>query len=142
MYDEKRQYIEVPILSRMDFDKKASRVEQVRNRDTVHHGDRACVAQRDLNDPGPFRAIVPRHSETGRTYGVAGVLYHPENDPRAFERAPQEPMDRNGRRFLRRYEDDCSHGNRVDTWPPRDEDGDDLARYEVRHRQVRKSVKK
>lgn len=142
-YDDKRDWVEVPIVNRMDFGRRMARADQVALQDAqLHHRDRARVAKRDLNDPGPFRAIVPVHEDTGRSYGVTGVVYHPEDNPRRLERAAREPMDRQGRQFLRRYEDDCSHGNRVDTWPPRDEDGDELARYESRYKQVRKSIKK
>jgi hypothetical protein len=141
-HDEHRQFSEVPIATRMNFDKPSASVKKVQGRETVHYGDRARVARSELNDPGPYRAIVPIDERTGRTYGVAGVVYHPEGRPNAFHRAPVVPMDRQGRQALHRYEDDGARGYRVDTWPPRDEDGDDLGSYEARHKQVRKSKSK
>ncbi|KAH8171284.1 hypothetical protein LIA77_08051 [Sarocladium implicatum] len=136
--DNYRDLVELPIASRMDFTKKGATLKRVQNRENVHPKDRARVARSDLNDPGPFRAVVPTHRLTGRTYGVAGVMYHPEGNPRAFRRAPVEPLDRHGRQAWHRYQDDAAYNHRVDTWPPRDESADDLQGYETRHRQVRR----
>ena len=100
------------------------------------------MVRSELNDPGPFRAIVPVERSTGRSYGVAGVLYHPEGHSEAFGRALAEPLDRSGRQALHRFQDDSAYTHRVDTWPPRDENSQDIEAYETRYAQVRKPRKR
>ena len=131
---------EVPINSRMNLDKKTAGFKAVMERENkpVHHNDRARVVRNELNDPGPFRGVVAVERETATNYGVQGVIYHPQGDTKRFERAPMEPLSREGRQYLRRFKDD-DDPHRVTTWPPRDEDGDDLAMYEARHQKVRAS---
>jgi hypothetical protein len=66
-------------------------------------------------------------------------MYHPQNDTQGMRRAAVEPLDREGRQYLRRFDDDAADPMRVTTWPPRDEDGDELALYEDRYQKVKKS---
>ncbi|KAM0197407.1 hypothetical protein ACHAPI_004867 [Fusarium lateritium] len=127
---------EVPVGSRMQFGKAAASANTV-NR-PVQHNDRGRVARREPNDPGAFRGVVAVDQNTSRSYGVAGVIYHPEGEYRRFDRAAVEPLSREGRQYLRRYADDAADSQRVCTWPPRDEDAADLEMYEDRYKKVRK----
>ncbi|KPM38484.1 hypothetical protein AK830_g8084 [Neonectria ditissima] len=126
---------EIPVSSRMDFERQPARLRQVAAREHLHRNDRGRATRAELNDPGAFRGIVPTDLATGRTQGVTAVLYHPEGNARDFERARVEPLDREGRQYMRRFEDDSTSSNRVTTWPPRDEDASDLVTYENRHQQ-------
>ncbi|KAJ4137300.1 hypothetical protein NW768_002883 [Fusarium equiseti] len=129
---------EVPVNSRMNLDKKATpyRTVQKRENEPLHHNDRARVVRNELNDPGPLRGVVAVERKTETNYGVQGVIYHPQGDTKRFERAPMEPLSREGRQYLRRFNDD-DDPHRVTTWPPRDEDSEDLAMYEARYKKVR-----
>ena len=127
---------EVPIATRHDMARRTAGLNQVNA--TINRNDRDRPIRQPLNDPGPFRGIVPVDQQTGQVYPLAGVNYHPEDNPRGFNRAPLEPMDREGRQFMNRYNDDAANPCRVTTWPPRDEDGDDLSTYEERYHQDRR----
>ncbi|KAK7424334.1 hypothetical protein QQX98_000602 [Neonectria punicea] len=130
---------EIPVNTRMDLERRPANLQRVQQRQRpIHPNDRARVTRTELNDPGPFRGVVPTDLATGRAQGPTAVLYHPDGNPRAFERARVEPLDREGRQYIRRFEDDSTSANRVTTWPPRDEDADDLVTYENRHQQVRR----
>lgn len=141
--EQNLQLVEVPIASRMNLDKRRANLTRVKNRDgPIHPNDRARLVRTELNDPGPFRAVLPVDSTTGHTDGVAGVMYHPEGNPQAFYRAPMEPLDRDGRQALHRWQDDGAYTHRVDTWPPRDENSQDLRDYEARYVRERKPKKR
>lgn len=133
-----RTLYEVPLAARFDMDRRGATLRQINNAENVHPNDRARVAQSSLNDPGPFRGVVPFDRTKGRAGPAIGVIYHPQDRPAGYSRAPVEPMDRNGRQSSRRYMDNNARVHRVVTWPPRDEDGANLATYEERHEQVRK----
>ncbi|GKU06625.1 hypothetical protein FLAG1_10825 [Fusarium langsethiae] len=124
--EEVRLY-EVPINSRMNMDKKTTPFMK----EPPHRNDRARVMRKEPNDPGAFRGVAAVERPSGRNYGVAGVIYHPEGNTKGFERAPMEPLNREGRQYLRRFADDDGD-HRVTTWPPRDEDAEDLTLYEGR----------
>ncbi|OBS26296.1 hypothetical protein FPOA_00236 [Fusarium poae] len=126
---------EVPLNSRMNLDKKSMPVLP------PHFNDRARVERKEPNTPGAFRGVATVDKHTGRNYGISGVMYHPEGDINGFERAPMEPLSREGRQFLRRFADD-EGDHRVTTWPPRDEDANDLASYEERFKLERKTKNK
>ncbi|KAF9768117.1 hypothetical protein IL306_014632 [Fusarium sp. DS 682] len=132
---------EVPINCRMDLNKKSAGWLKVKRREErpIAPRDRARVAQNELNTPGPFRGVVAVDRATGQSHGVAGVMYHPQGDMSTFQRAQLEPLNREGRQYLRRFEDDAADPHRVTTWPPRDEDSEDLTAYEKRYQQVRKT---
>ncbi|RGP77605.1 hypothetical protein FLONG3_4296 [Fusarium longipes] len=136
---QNRRFFEAPINSRVDLSRKPCNAEKVDKRMNPHPNDRARVARTEVNDPGAFRGVVTADPKNGRVYGVAGVIYHPEGNTQGMRRAPMEPLDREGRQYLRRYQDDAADPMRVTTWPPRDEDGDELAMYEGRYQKVRKS---
>ncbi|KAH6885439.1 hypothetical protein B0T10DRAFT_95638 [Thelonectria olida] len=133
---DNRKLFEVPVNTRADLATPAAPLRAMQRQQGVHHNDRGRVVRGELNDPGPFRAIVPAYRETDQKFGATGVLYHPEDNPRGFERATVEPMDREGRQYMRRFEDD--NARRTSTWPPRDEDADDLITYENRYEKVRR----
>jgi hypothetical protein len=135
---ENRAFYEGPVSSRIDLDRKACTEAQARHRVNPHPNDRARVARTELNDPGAFRGVITADRTTEHVYGVAGVIYHPEGNASMLRRAPVEPLDREGRQFLRRFDDDAADPHRVTTWPPRDEDGSELAMYESRYVQERK----
>jgi hypothetical protein len=63
------------------------------------------------NDPGPIRAVA---DQNGR---VVGAMYHPEGNPRGYERARLAPLDRQGRVEAARSEDNRISGRT--TWPER-----------------------
>ncbi|KAF5020724.1 hypothetical protein F66182_7226 [Fusarium sp. NRRL 66182] len=139
---DKTPLYEVPVGSRMDMSKKSASVKQVNYRENINRNERARVVQKELNDPGFLRGVVALNSDTGESCGVAGVMYHPEGNTCGFERAPLQPLDREGRQYLRRFADDSADPHRVTTWPPRDEDGGELAEYEDRYRQVRRPAQR
>ncbi|KAF4498903.1 hypothetical protein FAGAP_4916 [Fusarium agapanthi] len=116
---DNRQFYEVPINSRINLAKPP--------------------AKNELNDPGVFRGVVTGNRATGENFGLVGVTYHPEDRPRALRRAPMEPLDREGRQFLRRFDGDAADPHRVTTWPPRDEDASELQAHEERYKQVRRT---
>ncbi|KAH6890276.1 hypothetical protein B0T10DRAFT_315074 [Thelonectria olida] len=162
---ENRKFSEIPVNTRMDLTRPAATAQQVINRDQRDEpNDRARKAQNPLNDPGPFRGIVTVNNHTGQKYGVTGVTYHPEGDHQGVARARVEPLDREGRKALHRAEDEMNRmvrredeerrrrregGGRIEegegantrrtgTWPPRDQDADDLTTYENRYQQERR----
>ncbi|KAL2756340.1 hypothetical protein ACRALDRAFT_1076422 [Sodiomyces alcalophilus JCM 7366] len=122
---------EIPVGTRHDMDKRSANLEKVKAAADVHRNDRGRVAARPLNDPGPFRAVVPANRDTRKEYPMTGVIYHPEGSATAHARAPLEPLGRDGRQLTHRHQDQVAR--RVETWPPRDQDGDDLASREARH---------
>ncbi|KAM5349004.1 hypothetical protein ACJ41O_008827 [Fusarium nematophilum] len=133
-----RTFYEVPVNSRIELPKRPARLQVIERRErNVHPNDRARIVDTRVNDPGVFRGIVKADPNTGEPRGLAGVIYHPEGNPRGFDRAPMEPLDRDGRQCLRRCAED-GLGHRVTTWPPRDEDASDLTTYEDRYAQVRR----
>ncbi|KAG4293703.1 hypothetical protein FPRO06_00288 [Fusarium proliferatum] len=102
------------------------------------YNDRSRVVKNELNNPGAIRGVVTGNHTTGENFGLVGVTYHPEDRPRALRREPIEPLDREGRQFLRRFDDDAADPHPVTTWPPRDEDASELQAYEERYKQVRR----
>lgn len=72
---------------------------------TLHHNDRARTMMAPLNDPGPFRAIARVDAKLERVGAVAGLVYHPLEDARGFNRAPVEPMSPRERLAARRFND-------------------------------------
>ncbi|EWG36117.1 hypothetical protein FVEG_00269 [Fusarium verticillioides 7600] len=123
----------------MNLEKRPATFKQVQRREhEMRPMDRKDAVRKEFNDPGVFRGVITGNVETGPVYGVQGVIYHPEQNPRGFRRSPIEPLDREGRQFLRLFEDDAADHNRVTTWHPRDEDASDLQEYEERYKQVRK----
>ncbi|KAK4098145.1 hypothetical protein N658DRAFT_561294 [Parathielavia hyrcaniae] len=64
------------------------------------------------NDPGPIRTVVDKD---GR---LVGAMYHPKGNAAGYERAPLEPLDRDGRGELARHNDLEARGGRA-TWPKR-----------------------
>lgn len=130
---------EVPVNARYDLSRPAARHHQIELAERqAHHNDRARIIQNPLNDPGVYRAIVPAERNTGRVHDAVGVVYHPSGNPTALHRAGLEPLSREGRQFIRRYQDDSANVRHVTTWPPRDEDARDLTTYENRYQQVRR----
>jgi hypothetical protein len=113
-----------------------ARMEQIEN---LRNRTARDIMANPPNDPGPFRGIVPalrgRGADPNGRRPPIGVIYHPKGELRRFERARMEPLDGEGRRLLRRHEDDLAVRalGRTGTWPPRDEEGADLATHEVRH---------
>lgn len=132
---------EAPVNCRMDLNKKAAPFMKVKRREErpTDPRDRGRVVQNELNTPGPFRGVVAVDKNTGQSRGVAGVMYHPQGNISAFQRAQMEPLDREGRQYIRRFVDDAADPHRVTTWPPRDEDSEDLTTYENRYKQVRRT---
>ncbi|QGI76736.1 hypothetical protein CEK25_001642 [Fusarium fujikuroi] len=131
--EENSPFYEMPVNTRMNLEKRPASVQRSKD------AELEILFENELNDPGVFRGVITGNVETGQVYGVQGVIYHPEQNPRGFRRSPIEPLDREGRQFLRRFEDDAADPNRVTTWPPRDEDASDLQAYEDRYKQVRKT---
>lgn len=128
---------EAPVNSRAVLETRVISAARAAAREKPDPNERKRIAQSEVNDPGAFRGVITAHPETQRIYGVAGVIYHPEGDTSGMRRAAVEPLDRAGRQYLRRFDDDAADPMRVTTWPPRDEDGSDLAMYEGRYQQVR-----
>jgi hypothetical protein len=52
-----------------------------------------------------------------KSHQVVGAMYHPEGNPRGYERARLAPLDGKGRGEIARYEDQQSTGRT--TWPRR-----------------------
>lgn len=122
---------EVPIMKPFKTDQRPATKKQVEV--TPGRKDRRRLVEQPPNDPGPIRAVVPVNRAEKKVYPMAGVTYHPEDNARGLVRAPMEPMTREGRQVMNRYNDDTASNYRVATWPPRDESGNDLTRYEERY---------
>ncbi|KAH7256282.1 hypothetical protein BKA59DRAFT_521601 [Fusarium tricinctum] len=135
---DRKELYEVPVNSRLDLSKKPAKASSIKLQERCHPNDRGRVVCNPVNDPGTYRGVVVADCDTGRNYGVAGVVYHPEGSTRRLDRAPIEPLDREGRQYLRRFADDSADPSRVTTWPPRDEDAQDLETYEDRYKKVRR----
>ncbi|KAF5001633.1 hypothetical protein FGRMN_939 [Fusarium graminum] len=133
-----RRLYEVPVNSRVDLSKKPVKVRKIVAPENVSPNDRGRFARTEQNDPGAFRGVVATNKDTHHNYGLVGLTYHPEGNVRALARAPVEPLDRDGRQYLRRFADDSADPHRVTTWPPRDEDAADLEKYEERYKKVRR----
>ncbi|KAN0083919.1 hypothetical protein V8E54_003007 [Elaphomyces granulatus] len=80
---------------------------------------------RQLNDPGPVRAVVDVRSR-GQ---VVGAMAHPNGNPRGFNRAYIGAMDAQGRRDMRQYQHrhqpnprvrDMKPSSPTVSWLPRD----------------------
>lgn len=131
---------EIPVTMDNHYDpgKKTFALKTAKNRETVKPGDRRRVVSKPVNDPGPYRCVGRVDESSNRFRPQQGLIYHPTDDPQGFKRAVLEPRDRDGNRTYNRYVDDHDNLNRVSTWPPRDQDGDNLAEHKRRYRQVRK----
>ncbi len=68
------------------------------------------------NDPGPIRAVVNANGH------VIGAMYHPEGNPRGYERARLAPLDKQGRGELARFNDSEGTLTGRTTWPQRGPD--------------------
>ncbi|CAG9950613.1 unnamed protein product [Clonostachys rosea f. rosea IK726] len=134
-----RPLYEAPATYDDDFDisKKPTPSNKMKTARNPHRNDRARVLGNPPNDPGPYR-VVGIHEEEGGGPSGLGVMYHPEGDRRGFVRSPLEPMSREGHRVELRYEDDRRNSSRKTTWPARDYDAEDLARYETQYKQERR----
>ncbi|KAK4446718.1 hypothetical protein QBC34DRAFT_411221 [Podospora aff. communis PSN243] len=120
-----------------DYDQRPARLQQVMYREALHPNERAFVArQPPLNDPGATRAIV-RTVDAGdgrpEQKVVVGVVAHPHGNPQGFERAPVEPINRQGRQGAVRHQD-MQNGGRQLTYPPRGVDAEWVAGVERRGR--------
>ena len=99
----------LPHREKFDFEKR--KVGYVKMQAPIHPKDRARVIREPRNDPGALRAITDsRHQH------VYGVNYHPPGDTRGNNRAPLEPLDRQGRMILNQHNDQRSSQG---TWPTR-----------------------
>ncbi|CAH0052200.1 unnamed protein product [Clonostachys solani] len=134
-----RNMYEAPATYDDDFDisKKSVSSRKLEAARTAHRNDRARITGNPPNSPGPYRVVGLREEEGGGPSGL-GVMYHPEGDTSGFLRAPLEPMSREGHRVELRYEDDRRSSSRKTTWPARDYDAEDLARYETQYKQERR----
>ncbi|CAI6089193.1 unnamed protein product [Clonostachys chloroleuca] len=134
-----RPLYEAPATYDDDFDisKKPTLSHKIDAARNPHRNDRARAIRNPPNDPGPYRVVGMREEYGGGPSGL-GVMYHPEGDRSGFVRAPLEPMSREGHRVELRYEDDRRSSSRKTTWPARDYDAEDLARYETQYKQERR----
>ena len=122
---------EVPVGSRdFDFDRRTATLQQVRRAEpaNVHRNDRDRIVRNPPNDPGPHRAVVAARPAGGPSRGPIGVMTHPVDNPRGYDRAPLEPIGREGRGQQARHYDvrDSNHSS----WPPRGEPSGGLTRME------------
>lgn len=117
------------------YDERPLRANQI-NR-PLHPNERANVmgpsGGRPRNDPGQMRAVT-RVAAGGRNV-VVGVMDHPPGNLRGFQRAPYEPVDREGRQAAQRHVD--QHLLRQQTVPPRGQDALVVAGFETRYERVR-----
>ncbi|KAK4032407.1 hypothetical protein C8A01DRAFT_41149 [Parachaetomium inaequale] len=129
--DGERLY-EVPVGSRdFDYDRRTATLQQVRRADpaTVHRNDRDRVVRNPPNDPGPHRAVVAARPTGGPSRGPIGVISHPPDNPRGYDRATLEPIGRDGRAQQARHRD--VHDGNHSSWPPRGETSGGLTRMET-----------
>ena len=69
--------------------------------------------EKPRNDPGPIRAVVNVDGH------VVGAMYHPEGNPRGYDRARLAPLDKQGRGELARFNDSQGTVTGRTTWPQR-----------------------
>jgi hypothetical protein len=123
---------EVPVRAQnFDFDRRTATLQQVRRADpaVVHRNDRDRPVRNPPNDPGPHRAVMAARPTGGDARGPLGVISHPRDNPRGYDRAPLEPIGRDGRGQQARHSDlrDSNHAS----WPPRGEPSGSLSRMET-----------
>lgn len=81
-----------------------------------HQNDKKTLESRwdrPPNDPGPIRAVV------NGSGNVVGAIYHPEGNPRGYERARLAPLDKQGRGQRARHDDRFLAPTPRTTWPER-----------------------
>ncbi|KAK0618875.1 hypothetical protein B0T14DRAFT_432759 [Immersiella caudata] len=121
-------------VQRFDYDRPSARLRQVVYRANLHPNERAFVARQDpLNDPGATRAVVRIVAGNDGLVRneVVGVIAHPHGNPQGFDRAPVEPINRQGRQEAARHQD-MQQSARQLTYPPRRVDAEWVAGVEGR----------
>ncbi|KAF4823197.1 hypothetical protein CGCSCA5_v001996 [Colletotrichum siamense] len=121
---------------RFRYDDPCMNAHQVERR--IHRNERANVFGpadgRPGNDPMTVRAAVRVAQVDGKDELItAGVLAHPPGNRTGFQRAPIEPLDRQGRQILQR---DVDEKGRTRTYPPRGLDAAFVEGVETNHERV------
>ena len=93
-----------------DFNRRYHTAIQVQR--SVHPNDRARDMLQPKNDAGIVRGIADQRQR------VVGAVAHPLESKTGHQRAHLEPLDRQGRQELHRYQDRI-YFSRMPTWPPR-----------------------
>lgn len=99
-----------------DYDSRAASARQVARQAELESTGAFDAAKRadyhtqpPLNQRGPVRGVTDQYGN------VVGAMAHPKDDRHQYERAHLEPLDREGRQYRRRYQDQygSSRGGRV-----------------------------
>ncbi|KAK1855583.1 hypothetical protein CCHR01_01758 [Colletotrichum chrysophilum] len=114
------------------YDRPCQRARQAQRQ--IHPNERANVMGpingRPANTPGQTRAAVRVAQVNGEEQStVVGVMVHPEGNLQRLERAPLEPLSREGRQEMTRHADERG---RTRTYPPRGVDAGFVGVIETR----------
>ncbi|KAL2180574.1 uncharacterized protein P884DRAFT_267320 [Thermothelomyces heterothallicus CBS 202.75] len=115
---------------RFDNDRRSATLRQVQNAEHPHPNDRGRVVEHPPNDPGPHRAVMAAdpNNRDRPARGPIGVISHPPDNPRGFERARLGPDSSASRAQDREYFD---HRDSNASWPPRGQSSETLSRMET-----------
>ncbi|CAI0641775.1 unnamed protein product [Colletotrichum noveboracense] len=121
---------------RFDYDRRCINARQA-NR-PIHPNERANVMGpangAPRNDPQQMRAAVRVARVNGKEETVVvGVMDHPEGEQRMLQRAPFEPISRQGRQAMERETDEKGRSR---TYPPRGVDAAFVQDVEAQYRKV------
>lgn len=86
-----------PLKNTFDFTQRSAGLEETMQATRPGHEHFGDPAYEPPNDPGALRAVTNKDGQ------VMGVIYHPEGNPRGYERARIEPLDAKGRAEQARY---------------------------------------
>lgn len=121
------------------YEQRPARAQQVERR--LHPNERANTMgpahARALNDVGQTRAVVRTTNHGGwRQNVVVGVMDHPPGNMRGFQRAPIEPINRQGRQEATRHLD--NQLSRIRSYPPRGIDAERAGNVERNYQRERR----
>ncbi|KAK4152956.1 hypothetical protein C8A00DRAFT_34288 [Chaetomidium leptoderma] len=88
-----------PFSSDFKFGRRPATLAQVRRRAPNDVQNYREDWRRPPNDPGPIRTVTNGDGQ------MVGAMYHPEGNPRGYERARLEPLNKQSRTELARHED-------------------------------------
>lgn len=126
---------ETPITLNRPYNRHEAPVslQRIQELEEMQTDDKASrIFRHPPNDAGPNRAVGSVNSARDAISPPHGLIYHPQGNPRGFERAPIEPMSRQGHRTYVNFRDGFGSPALASTWPPRSQDAEELTRHEER----------
>lgn len=108
-----------------DYDRKASKARQAESQarrssnEPLETGNASTLSQAttDENGPGSCQRPGPIRGVTDRHRNIIGAMAHPQGNLTGFARAPLQPLDREGRQYIRTDQDYRLHSS--NTFPRR-----------------------